>query len=231
MKQPRKRASAQALESLLSGAALYSAPAFSRGYLWSVFEVDQLLADIEEFAQHHPTLAKDDARLYFGSLVLGRTDANGRRSLIDGQQRLLTLAIVLAALRDRMPRGADRSALQRRLVRRDWAGRLRPRLRLAQHEHDWFTVCILTPGATLRLPVEGPAAQRTPLLEAARLVVEAVSSYPPASLRALASVLLERVSFVIVKAEDERDEARLYSVLRPALLAEARLGPLRTAAE
>jgi Protein of unknown function DUF262/Protein of unknown function (DUF1524) len=77
-----------------SGSSSFRVPPFQRGYAWGKEEVSQLLDDF--FGP-----GSDEQLPYFlGSLVLAK-DANepdGALLVLDGQQRLTTLALVLAAL-------------------------------------------------------------------------------------------------------------------------------------
>ncbi|CAN0625217.1 DUF262 domain-containing protein [Burkholderia multivorans] len=71
----------------------YVVPIYQRNYAWGQHEVEQLMQDILDV-----TLRGDQQNYHIGSLVTYvRTD--GAFEIIDGQQRLTTLSIVLAALR------------------------------------------------------------------------------------------------------------------------------------
>jgi hypothetical protein len=62
-------------------------PEYQRPYVWGTKEIDKLLLDIKEhFGQSNKTL------YYLGSIILHQHD--GKLSIIDGQQRLTTLAII-----------------------------------------------------------------------------------------------------------------------------------------
>lgn len=212
--QPTKRASAIALKALLSGRERYAPPPLGRGYVWSDIEVDQLLFDVEEFARHHHA-KNDEARLYIGSIIVGRPTQRGARTVLDGHQRLITLAVMLSVIRDRLP-GSDRGRIDRFLFRKSFLGRPVPRLQLHVTDNAWFARHIIMPGATLKLPADAPQGASRALLQATRLAVETLGATPPNQLRRIANVILDRIAFVLVKAEDERDEARLHNVLRPA---------------
>lgn len=72
-------------------------PAFQRSYSWEKSQVtaflDDLVAFEVEFAKHPPT-----ASYFLGSVVV--IDGTETLELLDGQQRLATASIVLAAMRD-----------------------------------------------------------------------------------------------------------------------------------
>lgn len=91
------------LEGILEGKKQYQVPLYQRVYSWGRKQVDQLWDDILEVAD---TRRQDPSATHFiGSLVLAASPDNAAVGLqkflvVDGQQRLMTLTILLAALRD-----------------------------------------------------------------------------------------------------------------------------------
>ncbi len=93
------QASQTKLRQLIEGTKQYVVPLFQRPYSWSERQWKMLWSDIREKAQH------SDARPhFFGSIVTtpAKTvpEGVGKFLLVDGQQRLTTIQIMLAALRD-----------------------------------------------------------------------------------------------------------------------------------
>ncbi|WP_394554620.1 DUF262 domain-containing protein [Agromyces sp. MMS24-JH15] len=89
------------LREVLQGQTQYRVPLYQRPYSWTIKQLERLWADILELAETHET---SPATTHFtGSLVLstGQIGPNGTEFLVvDGQQRLTTLSILVAALRD-----------------------------------------------------------------------------------------------------------------------------------
>ncbi|MDX3337267.1 DUF262 domain-containing HNH endonuclease family protein [Streptomyces sp. ME02-6979.5a] len=75
---------------------LLSVPRFQRGYSWEPSNVAEFLDDLKT--------ARSEAQPYFmGTVVLADDAADpSRQSIVDGQQRLTTTAILVAAVRDRL---------------------------------------------------------------------------------------------------------------------------------
>jgi Protein of unknown function DUF262/Protein of unknown function (DUF1524) len=103
-------AQAVSLGALLSGSAVYAIPGFQRPYSWTTVEVARLLDDIL-FAVTDGEPPAETRRVFFlGTVVLiatdegtdaaGRQDIQGNFDVVDGQQRLVTLTMMFAALRD-----------------------------------------------------------------------------------------------------------------------------------
>lgn len=93
------------LEEVLEGKKQYAVPLFQRTYSWKREHVDRLWTDLVDIARVRRT--SPDATHFIGSLVLASTPGVGgiglnRMLVVDGQQRLTTLSLLLAALRDHL---------------------------------------------------------------------------------------------------------------------------------
>ena len=75
---------------------LLGVPHFQRGYAWESVNVQEFLEDLR--------IARDEGQPYFmGTIVLAEDpDDPSRQIIVDGQQRLLTTAVLIAAIRDRL---------------------------------------------------------------------------------------------------------------------------------
>jgi uncharacterized protein with ParB-like and HNH nuclease domain len=79
------------LSDILNGKEKYKIPRYQRPYSWTVDEVSDLWNDL-----------KEEESVFLGSFVFNyeRYDEEGFVEVIDGQQRLITLTILMALLRD-----------------------------------------------------------------------------------------------------------------------------------
>jgi uncharacterized protein with ParB-like and HNH nuclease domain/predicted transport protein len=90
------QASDKAITAIIDGAKQFKIPVFQRDYCWTEPQCEQLWDDIVRSAE-------TGRKHFLGSLVYIPTDTSPaftRWLLIDGQQRLTTLTLLLAALRD-----------------------------------------------------------------------------------------------------------------------------------
>jgi hypothetical protein len=69
-----------------------SVPVYQRSYAWKERHVQELLDDLASAMQN------GEPEYFLGSIVL--TEAQGRRQVVDGQQRLATVTMFIAAVRD-----------------------------------------------------------------------------------------------------------------------------------
>lgn len=92
------------IKDLLEGDKLYVVPRYQRRYAWRRADWEQLWRAVERQYVQVSDLGFEGASHFLGSLVIAQrqsfpTDASNY-DLIDGQQRLTTLMLLLAALRD-----------------------------------------------------------------------------------------------------------------------------------
>jgi uncharacterized protein with ParB-like and HNH nuclease domain len=101
------------LRQLIEGTKQYVVPLFQRPYSWSEKQWKTLWTDVVEQARH-----EDGRPHFFGSIVTTSVQSVpqgvGKYLLIDGQQRLTTIQVFLAALRDTAFRRGD-SRLRERI--------------------------------------------------------------------------------------------------------------------
>ena len=93
------------LEGVLEGKRQYQVPLYQRVYSWGPKQIDQLWDDLVEVAEARR--AGGNPTHFIGSLVLAASPDNGvvgvhKFLVVDGQQRLTTLSILLAAIRDHL---------------------------------------------------------------------------------------------------------------------------------
>jgi len=191
-----KRADVVSVRSLFSGSTRFRPPGSRRGFVWGPPEVAQLLVDLEIGARD-PDREDDDPseRFYLGVISVTRLK-NGVCELHDGQQRLTTLAMILAFIRDRTGDAGMRQRLDRMLVRRSIMRPPEPRLRLSPEDHAWFSHFVLPPGATTRLPAENPIGSPRELLLAARFMEQSFLNYSDDDLWNLAVFATEHTAVV-----------------------------------
>lgn len=89
-------------------ATRFTVPIYQREYAWTLSEVKDFWSDLQAALS-----SGDSTESYFlGLLIL--TDEHGRQQVVDGQQRILTLTLLIAALRNQA-KAAGRAALADKL--------------------------------------------------------------------------------------------------------------------
>lgn len=97
------KATETTLKELLEGTKQYQVPLYQRTYSWVKEQHERLWSDLVRLSEDRQD--NPEATHFLGSVVLAPSPSNGptgvhRYLVVDGQQRLTTLSILLAAIRD-----------------------------------------------------------------------------------------------------------------------------------
>lgn len=119
---------------------LLAIPDYQRSYSWGEVEVAELWADLVK-------AMKSGANEYFlGSIVTTRSNSLGRQLVIDGQQRLATISLLYAGMRDILRERSDERAddIERDFLgKKDIATRKRlPKLTLNADDNEYYLALI-----------------------------------------------------------------------------------------
>lgn len=186
----------------LQAHACLSVPRYQRGYAWTAADVSRLLQDLR-------LAVSRDARFYFLGPVVLVTRGSGEAEIVDGQQRLATLAMLLAYLRDRAEK--DVAASLQRLIapRKDGGVRLRPT------EHAFFHSYVHAQGrfAALAALRRADTDSQALLAGAAQAISEALGGFTALECAALSRFLLHRVVFSLMESDDRQGASLLFRVL------------------
>ncbi|MBT1172154.1 DUF262 domain-containing protein [Bifidobacterium sp. MA2] len=187
-------------------------PSFQRAYIWQPDNILQLVDDLAG-------AAKTPGTPYFlGSLILVRAGGN-RFDVIDGQQRLVSLSIIIAALRD-LERDPEWMRLLDALIVEP-GDKLRgirnePRLTLRERDAAFFREYVQEGNleALFDLGEEdwASAAQRN-ITRNTRRVYDELSRMSDDERRTFASYLVNEVTLVIVTTDDLDGAHRIFDVM------------------
>lgn len=204
------------LKKIFSADFDFAIPHYQRPYAWGAEQALQLLDDLED------ALARSAEDPYFlGSLVLIKAnDSAPKADVIDGQQRLTTLSILLAILRDLAEDGETADVL-RDMVREPGVTLdgipAKPRLRLREQDAPFFNKYVQTPGRLEDLLLLTDQAVANDSQKAIRDNVAALrrrlASWDDEQRSALASLVRNRTYLVVVSTPDLASAHRIFSVM------------------
>jgi len=209
------------LGALLSGSHNFVIPIFQRSYSWTSREVAQLLTDLWIGIEEGRERGLAYRGLFLGSMVvLDPTVAAANEPaergeaylVIDGKQRLTTLTVLLAVLRDRI---ADRAPwIEDLLTFAPDPGQPSvslPRLKLGLEEGAYFGVQVYRPGATLS-PIEpdDDHAGRRRIRECQLTIFDDCEVRNDEDLLALATFLRDEVLIALISAPDVDAAYRVF---------------------
>lgn len=89
----------QSLTKIFSDDYVFQVPGYQRPYAWTTEQARELFEDLTGFMQSDGGAIEDMPPYFLGSIVLIKSETNPTADVVDGQQRLTTLTILLAAIR------------------------------------------------------------------------------------------------------------------------------------
>ena len=185
-------------------------PPYQRSYSWEAREANELLGDLIDSVE-------TGTPHFVGAIVLINGAENGVLEIVDGQQRLTTLTILLAVLRDLEPDRA-RAAMLHALIADDARLMLGEganwRLTLNHMDGPFFRDAIQTPGATRNLDKEpGESESQQRMVRNAAAFMKRLSTMSDEDRRALADVVMNRCALVRVVVGEKEQGFKVFRVL------------------
>jgi hypothetical protein len=219
----------QTVEVLLSpGTARFEVPPFQRTYSWGADEINQLVDDIFGESPESHESSNSELPYFLGSIVLAtveESDGSGPDLILDGQQRLTTLSLIIAALIQKLNEGSADEAGEYRtyLFSRRVRGQSRPKVLLQNEDRRVYESLIREPSNYKDKKYKNTSigialAKIYAAIE--RFVSQAKSkSAANDSYGAMLERLLYDVELVRITAPSERDAFRLFETLNDRGLA------------
>ncbi len=193
----------------------FAIPDYQRPYAWGTEQALQLLDDLED------ALSRDHDEPYFlGSVVLVKEKGDPSAEVIDGQQRLTTLSILFAVLRDITSNTQLSKELEDFIQEpgRILAGtQAKPRLTLRSRDADFFREHIQVPwkvAGLLTLPDSAVKNDsQTAIRDNAKALQSRLQGWPDSKREQLAAMAGTRTYLVVVSTPDLASAHRIFSVM------------------
>ncbi len=194
----------------------YNIPSYQRPYAWTEDEASELFDDLYDFY-----LKEKEDTYFLGSIVLIKDEGVPKSEVIDGQQRLTTLTILLAALTYHFD-GSLRTDFEnyiREPGRASQGLKPKPRLTLRDRDKDFFADSVqalqfdkLLQQETAQLSNE---SQKNIQINS-RLILARLEKYFASDTEALCdfgSFLVQRCFLVAVSTPSQQSAFRVFSVM------------------
>lgn len=204
------------LSKIFSSEFDYIIPSYQRPYSWTKDQAGELFDDLYEFYERE----KEDS-YFLGSIVLIKNEGSPVAEVIDGQQRLTTLTILLAAIASRLT-GEMRDSCKNFVVEagNPLLGRAaKPRLALRDRDRDFFADYVPTIRLDELLALDSERldneARKHIQANAALLLGRIDNTFNGSEdrIKAFVSFLLQRTFLVVVATPSEQSAFRVFSVL------------------
>ncbi|WGE57976.1 DUF262 domain-containing protein [Actinobacillus equuli] len=205
------------LSKVFSSDFQYEVPDYQRPYSWEEEHIKQLFDDLYEFYQR-----KTDESYFLGSIVVIKQDNKPKADVVDGQQRLTSLTILIAALTHHFS-DEDKSEGQEILqqpARKSQNLAAQPRLTLRQRDKDFFRKYIqeLRFDELNNLNIEHDCkndAQRN-IVKNAKAILECIENKfnnDSTTIFDFFSFLIQKCCLVIVSTPNQKSAFRIFSVM------------------
>lgn len=203
------RAQECSLSDILAPGIELKMPPYQRSYAWEEEEVRELLNDLRG--------ATDNRRFHFiGAIVLVEIE-DGSFLVVDGQQRLTTLTMILAVLRDMENDAAIQANIHSLIGDRERAllgEKAAWRLTLNHVDNPFFREAVQEEGATRRRDIEtDEASNHSRMQDNLRWLEKHLKKLSPAQRQALFETIRDRVVLVRVTVPDWNGGYDVFRVL------------------
>ena len=207
----------QPVSKIFSDDYVFHIPGYQRPYAWTTEESRELFEDLIGFMAAEDGPVEKMAPYFLGSVVLIKSEDSPHSDVVDGQQRLTTLTILLAAIRSCV--NENQAADVTRFIYEKGSLILgttdRFRLTLRERDREFFQNMVQREGGFPKLLDDGD-----PLLDSQRNIrsnaqffYERLQQLPEEERLRLAQFIATRCFLVMVETLDRDSAYRVFSVL------------------
>lgn len=198
----------------------FSIPLYQRPYAWTTEQAGELLDDFLEFIEPNPANEVGDLSPYFlGSIVLIKREGDPNAEVVDGQQRLTTLHILMAALRHSIEDRTISTAMTKYLYEQGDPIEGNPnryRLTLRERDAEFFRRHVQDEAQIVTLMEMNPGqlsdSQRN-IRANAILFLKKLTKIPDRQRVRLAQFIVKNCLLVVVSTPDLDSAYRIFSIL------------------
>ncbi len=205
------------LSEVFGGDYVYKIPLYQRPYAWTKENVGLLYDDLMTAIGDEGTPVDDLDPYFLGSVVLIKEHGKPTSDVVDGQQRLTTLSILLAALRETVQEGKD-DLTGWLFVTGNKFTKTEAQYRLTLREQDavFFRAHVQEPSGFTKLRALDPAHLDEPqqrIRENALLLADKLVSLDEPERQRLAEFMMRRCYLIVVSTPNLKAAFRIFSVL------------------
>ncbi|MEM6625512.1 MAG: DUF262 domain-containing HNH endonuclease family protein [Pseudomonadota bacterium] len=198
------------VKDVFSSSADMRMPPYQRGYSWTQSEAGDLLSDLRD-------ACTSETPYFLGAIVVIQEKTRAPSEVVDGQQRLTTLTILLAVLRD-LAEAKDDATTLHTLIGQNGRSILgdRPKWRLTLNHVDtpFFREVVQKRGATQNAHAYTTDSEsRANMLAIVDAFREELAQISPETRTNLANFIMNSCAFVRVRVQDRDAGYRVFRVL------------------
>lgn len=207
------------VQDILCEKFVFSIPRYQRPYAWKIDQAETLLEDLKSALGDLDDDSDDIDAYFLGSVVVVKDENNPLAEVVDGQQRLTTLTILLAAIRALLSDPTERDNLTPFIYHKG-----NPLIKMPDHFHlslrerdrEFFQEFIQKDITLEKLQTlntaDLPDSQLNIILNTRRYL-EVLSDLTQKQLKTLATYILTQCYLIIVSTPNVDSAYRIFSVL------------------
>lgn len=211
------------LKDLFSDKYFYCIPEYQRPYSWREEQCQQLFDDIWE--------ADRESEYFFGAVILQEKENNHtniKYDVIDGQQRLTTLQILMACLRDKIESNQFKNSLQQKIFQEEiLMDGVPEQIRLSVKEKQFFREYVQEENGTLK-EIEAVTCAQKKIKSAIQVFRNAIQNLKETELKSLCQYISQKCVFICLAANNFDNAYRLFTVINDRGLQLRRCDVLKT---
>jgi len=203
------------IREIFEGSYQFEIPDYQRPYAWTTEQAGELFDDLIS-AMQDARVSGATSQYFLGSIVLIKNDREPKSSVVDGQQRLSTLTMLFAVLREAMPHAADDiTDFLYKKGKVSLGEKNEYRLTAREEDADFFRANVQEPGGIAQLVASTSKLEDSRLRyrENATLLLGKAKTLPPADQIELWQFLANDCSLVVISTPDLEAAYRIFSVL------------------
>jgi hypothetical protein len=213
---PTLTAAEHPISRIFSRDFIFTIPGYQRPYAWTTEQAGELFDDLLGSFDGSQTAISDMAPYFLGSIVLIKGESRPNAHVVDGQQRLTTMTILLAAIRHSVGQGGS---MVTPLIYEQGNPILGThdsfRLSLRDRDSEFFQTYVQREGGLSQLieMVDQLPASQAKIRENAKLFCERLALLSEQKRLSLATFLVTRCYLVVVATPDLDSAYRIFSVM------------------
>ena len=184
----------------------YRVPAYQRPFSWDDDQFDDLILDIKD--------ADRNTTYFVGTIVLHKEN-DGTFAIVDGQQRLTSLLILLACLRDAIEEVQYKNGIQDKIMQqRRVTDGIPERVRIEVKDRDIFQQMVVEDDGTRKSPDEKDlTAPQRRYVTAARIFHSRIAGLNQAQKKELVTFINQKCVMVYLLADSFEQAFRLFEIV------------------
>lgn len=203
------------IREIFEGSYQFEIPDYQRPYAWTTEQAGELFDDLMS-AMQDARVSGASSQYFLGSIVLIKNDREPKSSVVDGQQRLSTLTMLFAVLREAMPDAADDiTDFLYKKGKVSLGEKNEYRLTAREEDADFYRTNIQEPDGIAQLVTSTDKLEDSRLRyrENASLLLDKAKALSAGDLIALWQFLANDCSLVVISTPDLEAAYRIFSVL------------------